>query len=339
MLTDTTGFVGTALRDGPPFSDNLDKVKIRVVITGASGFIGSHLVLALVGADFKIACILEPGAENPFVGAQTFSSNICTARGLSEALTGAKVVVHLAARNHVLRETAKDPLLEYRRVNVEGTRNVVRAARKQGAALFVHLSSIKAMGEGIGGILDEKAPCRPSTPYGISKLESEEVVRAEADGTGMTVMILRLPMVYGPGNKGNLQRMIRWAENGYPFPIFHPENLRSMIYVENVVAGIMSLLKASPAAGTTYILKDREDYSTTMVYSAICNALGKKPRYLPLPSLAVRMGGSLSEDFRKITGSFRVSSAKFEKDLHFTPPFTLEEGIERTVEWYKRSAR
>jgi len=216
---------------------------------------------------------------------------------------------------------------------------VVRAARKQGAALFVHLSSIKAMGEGIGGILDEKAPCRPSTPYGISKLESEEVVRAEADGTGMTVMILRLPMVYGPGNKGNLQRMIRWAENGYPFPIFHPENLRSMIYVENVVAGIMSLLKASPAAGTTYILKDREDYSTTMVYSAICNALGKKPRYLPLPSLAVRMGGSLSEDFRKITGSFRVSSAKFEKDLHFTPPFTLEEGIERTVEWYKRSAR
>jgi nucleoside-diphosphate-sugar epimerase len=152
-------------------------------------------------------------------------------------------------------------------------------------------------------------------------------------------MILRLPLVYGPGNKGNLPRMIRWAENGYPFPIFHPENLRSMVNVGNVVAGIMALLKASPAAGTTYILKDREDYSTTMVYSAICNALGKKPRYLSLPSLVVRMGGSLSEDFRKITGSFRVSSAKFEKDLHFTPPFTLEEGIERTVEWYKRSGR
>jgi len=133
--------------------------------------------------------------------------------------------------------------------------------------------------------------------------------------------------------------MIRWAENGYPFPVFHPENLRSMIYVGNVVAGILALLKVSPAAGTTYILKDREDYSSTMVYSAICNALGKKPRYLPLPSLAVRMGGSLSEDFRKITGSFRVSSAKFEKDFHFVPPFTLEEGIERTVEWYKRSAR
>jgi len=232
-----------------------------------------------------------------------------------------------------------DPLSEYRKVNVEGTRNVFRAASAAGVKLFLSMSSVKAMGEESEIVLDEGDDCRPSTPYGISKLESEEAVRAESVGTGITVMILRLPTVYGPGNKGNLPRMIRWAESGYPFPIVHPENLRSMIYVGNVVAGIMALLKASPAAGTTYILKDREDYSTTTVYSAICDALGKKPRYLPLPSLAVRMGGSLSEDFRKITGSFRVSSAKFEKDLHFTPPFTLEEGIERTVEWYKRSGR
>jgi len=111
-----------------------------------------------------------------------------------------------------------------------------------------------------------------------------------------------------------------------------------MVYVGNVVAGILALLKASPPASTTYILKDREDYPTRTVYSAICKALGKKPRYLPILALAGRMGGSLSEDFRKITGSFRVSSAKFEKDLHFIPPFALEEGIERTVKWYKHSA-
>jgi UDP-glucose 4-epimerase len=312
---------------------------LKIGVTGAGGFIGSHLIPALAGAGYDVAGIVEPESA---VGLGDFPSHpvdICGGHGLEAAFIRADVVIHLAARSHVLRERSKDPLSEYRKVNVEGTRNVLRAASAVGAKVFFHMSSVKAMGEGSEKVLDEGDDCRPSTPYGISKLESEEAVRAEAVGTGITVMILRLPTVYGPGNKGNLPRMIRWAENGYPFPIFHPENLRSMIYVGNVVAGIMALLKASPAAGTTYILKDREDYSSKMVYSAICNAFGKKPRYLPLPSLAVRMGGSLSEDFRKITTSFRVSSAEFEKDLHFTPPFTLEEGIERTVEWYKRSAR
>ena len=314
----------------------------RIVITGASGFIGSHLVPAFLGADFEIVCILEPGAENPFAGAQAFSADICTARGLSEALTGAKVVIHLAARNHVLKETAKDPLLEYRRVNVEGTRNVVRAAKKQGVGLFVHLSSIKAMGEGTGDILDETAPCLPSTPYGISKLESEEVVRAESDGTGMAVLTFRLPMVYGPGNKGNLPRMIRWADRGLPFPLVQPDNLRSMVYVENVVAAVKTVLEAHPAGGAaskTYIVKDDADCSTRMMYSSICRELGKIPRFLPLPAVLGRVAGAISEDFRKVTSSFRVSSAKIREEIGFVPPLSGEEGIARTVRWYKRSVR
>jgi len=314
----------------------------RIVITGASGFIGSHLVPALEGSNFEIVCILEPGAENPFAGAQAFSADICAARGLSEALTGAKAVIHLAARNHVLRETAKDPLLEYRRINVEGTRNVVRAARKQGVGLFVHLSSIKAMGEGTGDILDETAPCLPFTPYGISKLESEEVVRAEADGTGMAVLIFRLPMVYGPGNKGNLPRMIRWADRGLPFPLVHPDNFRSMVYVGNVVAAVIAVLGSLCTEKTmqgTYIVKDEMDYSTGMIYSSICRALGKIPRFLPLPAAMGRLAGAISEDFRKVTSSFRVSSAKIREEIGFVPPVSGEEGIARTVEWYKRSAR
>ena len=314
----------------------------RIVITGASGFIGSHLVPALVGAGFEIVCILEPGEKNPFIGAQAFTADICTDRGLTEALTGAKVVVHLAARNHVLRETAKDPLSEYRRVNVEGTRNVIRAARKQGVALFVHVSSVKAMGEGTGNILDETAPCLPSTPYGISKLESEEVARAEADGTGMTVIIFRLPMVYGPGNKGNFPRMIRWAERGLPFPLVQPDNLRSMVYVGNVVAAVRAVLEDNSAGGAaprTYIVKDDLDCSTRMIFSSICRELGKVPRFLPLPLTLGRIAGAISEDFRKVTSSFRVSSAKIREEIGFVPPVSAEEGITRTVRWYKRSAR
>ena len=191
---------------------------------------------------------VEPGIASGSADVRLHTVDICTGDGLVSAFAGRDAVIHLAARNHVLRETAKDPLLEYRRVNVEGTRNVVRAARKQGVGLFVHVSSIKALGEGTEDVLDETAPCLPSTPYGISKLESEEVVRAEAEGTGMVVLIFRLPMVYGPGNKGNLPRMIRWADRGLLFPLVQPDNLRSMVYVGNVVAAVKLVLERTPRA-------------------------------------------------------------------------------------------
>lgn len=312
---------------------------MRIVVTGSTGFIGSNLIAELAGAGYNLAGIAEPVKSNSPSNIRLHAVDICNGNGLEVAFLRADVVIHLAARTHVLRERSMDMLAEFRKINVEGTRNVFRAASSAGVKLFLYVSSVKAMGEVSEKILDEGDDCRPSTPYGISKLESEDVIRTEAAGTGITVMILRLPTVYGPGNKGNIPRMIRWAESGYPFPIFHPENLRSMVYVGNVVQGISTLLQVSSMSSATYILKDREDYSTRMVYAAICYALGKRPRYIPIPSLVVRMGESLSEDFRKITTSFRVSSAKFEKELHFSTPYTLDEGMERTVEWFRRSAR
>jgi nucleoside-diphosphate-sugar epimerase len=311
---------------------------MRVLMTGVDGFIGGNLFPECIERGYDVIGTVEPSSSCANK-AKFMKVDISSGDGLLEAFSGADIVIHLAARNHVLKETERDPLSAYRRINVEGTRNVVRAARKQGVGLFVHFSSVKAMGEEAGRILDETSSCLPSTPYGISKLESEEIVRSEVDGTEMAVVIVRLPMVYGPGNKGNLPRMIRWADRGYPFPVLHPDNFRSMVYVGNVVAGIMAVLKASPQGVATYILKDREDYSTRRIYGAICNSLGKKPRLFPIPTLAVRAAEWLSEDFRKISGSFRVCSAKFEREIHFIPPFSLEEGIGRTVEWYRHSVR
>ena len=309
----------------------------RIVITGASGFIGSHLVPALLHYHHEVACILEPGVGNAARGAQVFEGDIVTGAEISKAFAGADAVVHLAARNHVVKETAKDPLAEYRRVNVEGTLNVVRAATSSGVKCIVHLSSVKAIGEESDIVLDEGSPCTPKTPYGISKLESEEVLRTEATRACMRAVILRLPMAYGPRNKGNLPRMIRWAERGLPFPLFQPDNLRSMIYVENVVAGIVAVLKNPPAGVSTYILKDIEDHSTRVVYSAICEELGKKPHFLKVPTAMTKLGGILSDDIRKLSSSFRVSSAKIERETGFIPPVSFEEGISRTVRWYKDS--
>ena len=315
---------------------------LRIVVTGCTGFIGSHIVVALTEAGHDVTGTVEPGIEKDPTDVPLHPIDICTGTGLAAAFARGDAIIHLAARNHVLRETAKDPLSEYRRVNVEGTRNVVRDARKQGVGLFVHVSSIKAMGEGAGEILDETALCQPSTPYGISKLESEEVVRAEADGTGMAVLIFRLPMVYGPGNKGNLPRMIRWADRGLPFPLIRPDNLRSMVYVGNVAAAVIAVLESLSSGKMTqgtYIVKDETDYSTRMIYSSICHALEKVPRFLPLPAALGRVAGAFSEDFRKITSSFRVSSAKIRGEIGFVPPVSGEEGITRTVQWYKRSVQ
>jgi UDP-glucose 4-epimerase len=268
--------------------------------------------------------------------------DVTSGEGLAEGLKESDAVVHLAARNHLLKETDKDPLSAYRRVNVEGTRNVLRAAVQAGARWFIHFSSVKATGEGGETVFDEVSPCKPSTPYGISKLESEEAVRRIAEESGISAVIFRLPMVYGPGNLGNLPRMIRWADKGLPFPLVQPDNLRSMVYVGNVAAAVISALESlcsGKMAEGTYIVKDETDYSTRMIYSSICRELGKTPRFLPLPALLGRFAGAISEDFRKVASSFRVSSAKIREEIGFVPPVSMEEGIARTVQWYKRSVR
>ena len=315
---------------------------MKVAVTGSTGFIGSHLLPLLSSRGYLCVALTEMGLRSGEDGVERFPVDVISGEGLAEGLKGAGGVIHLAARNHVLKETEKDPLSAYRRVNVEGTRNVIRAAVQAGARWFIHFSSVKTTGEGGEAVFDEDSPCKPSTPYGISKLESEEVVRRVAVESGIRALIFRLPMVYGPGNLGNLPRMIRWADKGLPFPLVQPDNLRSMVYVGNVAAAVISVLESHCSGKMpqgTYIVKDEKDYSTRMIYSSICRELGKTPRYLPLPAALGRIAGAISEDFRKVASSFRVSSAKIRKEMGYSPPFSWEEGIARTVRWYKRSAR
>lgn len=311
---------------------------MKVAVTGATGFIGSHLVPALLHAGHEVVAACEAGQEEDLEGSKAIPVDVAAGEGLEEVFSGADAVIHLAARNHVMKEVSSDPVADYRRVNVDGTRNAMRAAISSGAKSFFHFSSVKAMGEGSDAVLDEDSICEPTTPYGVSKLESEEAVRTIAKESRIHATILRLPMAYGPRNRGNLLRMIRWARKGRPFPLFRPDNLRSMVYVGNVVAGVVALLNNSPEGMSTFILKDSEDYSTRRVYSAVSRELGVPPRFLPVPALATRLGGLISEDLRKLASSFRVSSAKIEKEIGFLPPVSFDEGIARTVRWYMHSA-
>ncbi len=315
---------------------------MRIAITGCTGFIGSHIVPALVKSGYDVVGTVEPRDASGPAEVTLHSVDIRSGDGLAIAFNGADAVIHLAARNHVLRERSKNPLLEYRKVNVEGTRNVVKAAATAGVKIFLHMSSVKSMGEGSEKVQDESDECRPSTFYGISKMESEEIVRSECKERGIQAAILRLPMVYGPGNKGNLPRMILWADHGLPFPLVQSDSLRSMVYVGNVAAAVNALLESlysRQALQETYIVKDELDYSTRMIYSSICRELGKRPRFLPLPAALGQIACAISEDFRKVTSSFRVSSAKIREEIGFIPPVSIDEGIARTVHWYKRSVQ
>ncbi len=310
---------------------------MKIAVTGSSGFIGSHMISALIMNKHDVTSMIDSADVQGSDSQIRYKADITVGEGLEKAFRDADGVIHLAALSHLTKGKTKNPLARYRKINVEGTQNVIRAAVRAGARWFIHFSSIKAMGESSADVLDEESPCMPKTPYGISKLESEEVVQSEARRSGMRAVIVRLPMAYGPRNRGNFPRMIRWADWGLPFPLFQPDNLRSMIYVGNVVAGVLAMLNGAPKQVSKYILKDSEDYSTRKIFSAICRELGKPQRFFSIPSTVVRLGGVLSEDFRKVTESFRVSSEKIGKELGFYPPFSLEEGVARTIDWYKRS--
>lgn len=307
---------------------------MKIAVTGGTGFIGSHLVPALVREGHDVSVIASEMGGAPLPGSvRVVIGDVTTGEGLAGAFAGAELVVHLAARNHVLRETEADPLAAYRRVNVEGTRNVVRAALSAGARGIVHFSSVKAMGEESDAVLTEASGCRPTTPYGISKLEAESVLRSEAGSAGLSVAILRLPMAYGPGNRGNLPRLIRWAERGLPFPRLSPEPLRSTIYVGNAVSAALAATRKREAGVEVYLVRDRDDHSSAGIYSTVCGALGVAPRFLTIPPFVVRAAGALSADFRKVTGSFRVSGDKAARELGYVPAVSFEDGIAETVRW------
>jgi len=312
---------------------------VIIAVTGAGGFIGSALVPALSGAGHSVIPLVRIGKGKSSALGNVKEIDVATGEGLARGFEGADSVVHLAARTPAARDSGKGAIA-YRMVNVEGTRNVVRTAVRSGVKAFLHVSSIKAMGESSDRILYEDDDCKPETPYGVSKLESEKIVREETEGKGTRGIILRLPMVYGPGDQGNFYRMIRWADRGFPLPIFSPESLRSMIYIGNVVAGIMAVLKNSPAAGpstSVYILKDRLDCSSRMIYTMICGALGKSPRFLNIPGMLARFGEVFSGDIRRVAKPFRVGSEKITREMEFAPPFDLETAICETVRWYRCS--
>ena len=258
--------------------------------------------------------------------------------GWSDALAGVQTVIHCAARVHVMRDHAQDPLTEFRRVNTLGTEILARAAAHCGVKRLVFLSSIRVNGENTlpDTPFDHPSPAKPQDPYAISKWEAEQALTRVAAETGLEIVVLRCPLVYGPGVKGNFLRLLQAVNHGIPLPLALARNRRSLIYLDNLTDAIATCLTHPAAAGKTYLMSDGEDVSTAELISRIAQALGKPSRLWPCPLGLMELVGMLtgkSDEIARLLGSLCIDSSKIRSELDWTPPYTLEQGLAETARW------
>jgi len=245
-----------------------------------------------------------------------------------------ETVIHLAGRAHLKDDAAQDPIETFRKVNVLGTERLARMAAKAGVERFIFISSVKVNGEGDLKPYTEKDISDPQDAYAFSKRESEDLLAYIANETGLQVVILRLPLVYGPGVKANFKNLIRIAGSGLPLPFKGINNRRSFVYLGNLSSAIVTCITHPLAAGETFLVSDGQDVSTPDLIKMIACAMNKKVVLFSLHSgflkALCRIAGKV-EELEKLTGSLLVDSSKIRNLLGWKPPFTIGEGIKETV--------
>lgn len=317
--------------------------KHSIMVTGATGFIGRSLSLRasregwqvkgtlLIGEDLSA---LPPGVEPVFI------EPLGPGTPLAHTVKDVDTVIHLAARVHVMHETASDPLREFLTTNAEGTARLAQQAAAVGVKRFVFMSTIGVNGDSSGDrpYTEEDDPA-PHNMYSISKREAEDRLAEIAIDTGMEVVVVRAPLVYGPGNPGNFLSLLRIVSKGSPLPLASICNLKSFLYVENLVDTLVCCATHPNAAGQTYLVSDGEDISTPELIRRVADALGKSARLFPFPPALMRLAGKLtgkSDTVDRLLGSLVIDSSKIRRELGWKPPYSMEQGLRETAEWFKR---
>jgi nucleoside-diphosphate-sugar epimerase len=321
----------------------------HVVVTGANGFIGQHLCRALVESGREVtACVREQADASVF---SDLSDSLRILRlpasgfgaDLSYILRNADAVIHLAGRAHVMRETAEDPLSEFRKVNVGGTESVALAAAQSGVKRFIYLSSIKVNGEATDGRAffadDLPGYC---DPYGQSKWEAEARLVQIAAETDMEWVIVRPPLVYGPGVRGNFLTLIKCVFRCIPLPLGALHNRRSLVSVYNLCDFLGFLVDHPAAVSNRFLVSDSEDISTPDLIRRIGVALHRTPRILPCPKAVLVMAGIVLRQgaaVQRLCSSLALDKQKTRTVLDWSAPVTLDAGLNRTAEWFLRTER
>jgi nucleoside-diphosphate-sugar epimerase len=311
---------------------------MKVLVTGAGGFVGQPLCAQLERAGHEVRRALHRPAPDPEpdsvvvgeVGANT---------DWTGALLGVEAVVHLAARVHILRDDASDPLAEYNRVNVEGTRGLALAAVRAGVRRFVFLSSAKVHGERSVRPFRELDLTRPEDAYAVSKLEAEAALQTACAGSAVQWSILRPPLVYGAGVRANFLRLLRSVAHGVPLPLASIRNRRSLIYLGNLVHAAQACLERPRAAGRTFLVSDGEDLSTPELVRRVARALDTPVRLFPAPVWLLRGVGAIarrSATVERLVDSLQLDIGAIRSALEWQPPFAVDDGLAETARWYRR---
>ncbi|WP_276783181.1 UDP-glucose 4-epimerase family protein [Thalassolituus oleivorans] len=307
-----------------------------ILLTGSTGFVGSALVSELQ----KLSGFHVVGAVRSAVSATSDDvvvvGNIDGTTDYSSALTGVNVVIHAAARAHVMRDEVTNPLAEYRQVNVEGTLNLAKQAVAAGVKRFVYISSVKVNGESTSVLpaFAETNAVVPEDPYGVSKHEAEEGLRLLAEETGLEVVIVRPPLVYGPGVKANFLSLLKLSATKLPLPFGSVNNKRSMVYVGNLVDLIVRCIDHPSAANETFLVSDGNDVSLRSLLTMMRSAMGRSSRLVPVPVRLFKLAGALTGKrgvVDRLMGDLQVDSSKACSLLGWVPPYTVEQGIAATV--------
>ncbi len=317
---------------------------LTALITGANGFVGRALCVELERRGYLVrGAVRELSRAAGLPGEIVALGDIGADTDWSSALARVDAVVHLAARVHVMREKASQPLTAFRAVNVVPTERLARAAAMHGVKRFVYVSSIKVNGESTADkpFLSDDVP-DPQDAYAISKWEGEQVLWRVAKETGLEVTVARLPLVYGPGVRGNFLRLLKLIERGVPLPLASIDNRRSMIYIGNLADALIACAAHPAAAGNAYLVSDGEDVSTPQLIGELARLLGKSARLWPFPSALLRSMGRLigkAAEVERLISSLQVDSSRIRTELEWMPPFTVAQGLAETVRWFVNHRR
>lgn len=306
----------------------------EILITGANGFVGASLISRLKSEQ----SVMLLRATRLEAGRGKVSIDFSIKFNVESELDGVEAIIHCAARAHIMNDSSSNPLDAFRTVNTYGTLNLAQQAADAGVKRFIFISSIKVNGEltELGFPFTPDDDFIPTDPYGLSKYEAEIGLRKIAEKTGMEVVIIRPPLVYGPGVKANFASMMKWVNKGLPLPLGAIKaNKRSLVSIDNLVDLIVTCIDHPNAANQTFLVSDNDDVSTTDLLTNMAIALNVPNRLIPIPASWLSLASKLISKptiAQRLCGSLQVDISKTKELLNWKPPFSSAESMKKTAD-------
>lgn len=312
----------------------------HILVTGASGFVGRSLIPTLISNGHSVRCAVSKHEQLPVDVEQVMVKRLEQQQDWTHALKGIDIVIHLAARVHIMKDKVADPLEAYCKVNSLATKHLAEQAAHHHVKRFVFLSSIKVNGEfnSIDNPFNEENPVDPDDPYGRSKFLAEQYLHEISQSTALEITIVRPPLIYGPAVKANFLKMMHWVKKGYPLPFATINNQRSFIFIENLASALCEVAVNPKAANQLYLVADNESWSLADLMDTLAKHMKVKSALFPFPSrglhfiLNVLRQTSLNQ---RLLGSLVVSNNKIKEQLNWQPPVSAIIGLKKTIEWYQ----